>query len=75
MDSLLEIMKAITCDLWAHHDKLELEAIKNQQAEHTPNSKSRKSNRKNAEMQKKIAEEERENKEVMAKGQCPSVGQ
>ena len=67
-DLLLEIMEAITRDLWAHHDTLE--AIKAQRAEHKLNSKIRKADRKNAEMQKKITEEEQENKEVMAKGQC-----
>ena len=35
------------------------------------NSKTRIDDRKNAEIQKKIAEEERKNKEAMAKGQCP----
>ena len=65
-DTLMEKMSAITRELWAHHDKLE--AIKAQRAEHNLNSKVRLADRKNAEMQTKIAEEEHENKEAMAKG-------
>ena len=67
--ALMEIIEAITGDLWAHHDKLE--TTKAQHAEHNLNSKIRIADRQNAEMQQKIAEEEQENKDVtvMAKGQ------
>ena len=70
-DTLHELMEAITRTLWTHYERQE--AIKALRAEHKLNKKIIAEGKKNADMQKKIAETERENKEALAKGEMPAT--
>ena len=68
-DSLAEIMRAITVDLWRWHTRKE--RARKQRAQHAMVSKKIAASEKQEEMARKIAERERETKEALARGEFP----
>jgi len=68
--SLQPLMKAVTQELWGHHDTLD--EIRQQRAECKKNKRMLADARRNREMERRIVEQERETKESLRKGEVPN---
>ena len=69
--SLQVLMTAVTQELWDHHDTLD--EIRQQRAECKKTKKMLADAKRNREMERRIAEQERETKEALGRGECPKT--